>query len=252
MPEATTNAPASIDAQLAELEQAVSAEAAKAETVEEPEKEQSEAPQEPEAPQYGQAFEELAQKKGFKSPDDLVRAYKALESRTTKESQKSRQLEEQLEGIQKLKVDPDATDEQQQALSILENTIKNILSRELAPIKEQFGVQKVDRIIEEMRGNYPEFTGPIVDETLDYMIDHPKVSIEDAYKIVSWDQVRNQSKVTEKRQVKEQEKSRAFVESASGAKSGTELDYSKLTLQELEDILPKSGSFVDSRGKVRQ
>lgn len=248
MPEPTTQAASSIDAKLAQMEQEVSAQAGEAETNEQ--LTETKAP-ESGAPEYGQAFAELAKKKGFKNPDELVRAYQHLESRSTKAEQQASSLQEQLEQVNKMQATPGITDDQQQALAILEQTIERVMAKKLAPIQDTLGVQKVDRMVADMQMIRPDFKGEVVDQTLAYMVDHRGLSMEDAYKIVTFDQHRANSDKQEVRQAKETQKSRAYVESAGSSKT-PETDYSKLSLAELEEILPSANDFIDHRGKMRR
>jgi hypothetical protein len=226
--EPTTKEPvASVDEKIAQLEQAtnkelageVKPEAQKAEEVV------------VEAPEEGQAFKELQEKKGFKSTEDLARAYKALESRSTKAEQSNRALEEQLSSVQKMREAGQLSSEQDQALQVLESTIEKVLSKRLRPIEDSIGIQKVDRMITDFQTQRPDFKGAIVDEVLDYMVDHKGISMEDAYKIKAFDSVSTSAKKSEAVRTRETEVSKAFVESANTAKSGKEIDYSKLSLE---------------------
>lgn len=243
----TTSVAASADQTLEQLEQAVNA---ASEAEQKQSKDHVESAQE-NAPEYGQAFKELAEKKGFKTPDDLVRSYKALESRSTKSEQAKSQLEQQVEQMKQLKDTGQLNTEQEQALAVLESTIDKVLSKKLAPIQEIIGVQKVDRMIGDLQAIHPEFKGAIVDETLDLMMSNKSLSMEDAYKLASWDSVRQTGQSTATKEKKVQEKSRAFTESAANSKSD-DVDYSKLSLEEMENILPTSGDYVDHKGHLRR
>lgn len=250
---ASTSQATSDEAVLAKLEQAVEAQAGEEAGTETADVEtQNKAPEAGEQPEYGQAFKELADKKGFKNVDDLVRSYKAVESRSTKAEQAKSALETQISQLQTMDKKGQLNDEQKQALDTLEATIDKVLSKKLAPVQEALGVQKVDRMVADLKGQYSDFTGAVVDETLDYMLSNPRVSMEDAYKIVSWDQVKAGGAKTQATQQKQKEKSRAYVEGANTAKGGNDLDYSKLSLEELEEILPSSGQFIDHRGNMRR
>lgn len=246
MAEPTTEGAVSVDAQLADMEQAVNAQAGTSETAEQESSEQV-----AETQNDWKIFQQLAEKKGFKSPDDLAKSYMALESRSTKAEQSKAGLEQQLEQIKQLKDTMNVSDEQERALQILEQTVEKALEKRLRPIEETIGVQKVDKMVKDLQTVYPDFTGSVVDQTLDYMVDHRGVSMEDAFKIISWEQVKEKGATSQVKQAKEQEKSRAFVESASSAKSDSSIDYSKLSLDELEDILPAAGQYVDYKGRLK-
>lgn len=248
--DAITKPEASVSDKIAELEQATNKELAAEVTPEAPKAEEvkSEAP----ADEAGQAFKDLQEKKGFKSAEDLARAYKALESRSTKAEQSNRALEEQLQSVQKMREAGQLSSEQDQALQVLETTIEKVLSKRLRPIEDSIGIQKVDRMIADFQAVEPGFKGAIVDEVLDYMVDHKGVPLEDAYKIKAFESVRTSAKKSEAVKARETEVSKAFVESADTAKSGKEIDYSKLSLSELEEIIPAVGQYIDSKGKMRQ
>ena len=144
------------------------------------------------------------------------------------------------------------TSDQDKALQVLESTIEKVLSKRLRPIEDSIGIQKVDRMISDFQSVEPDFKGAIVDEVLDYMVDHKGVSLEDAYKIKAFDTVRTSAKKSDVLKARETEVSKAFVESASAAKSGKEIDYSKLTLEELEEVIPAASQYIDSKGKMRR
>lgn len=248
--EPTTKEPvASVDDKIAQLEQATNKELAGEVTPEAPKAEEKveTAPTE----EVGQAFKDLQEKKGFKSAEDLARAYKALESRSTKAEQSNRTLEEQLQSVQKMREAGELTSDQDKALQVLESTIEKVLSKKMRPIEDAIGIQKVDRMIEDFQAVEPGFKGAIVDEVLDYMVDHKGVPLEDAYKIKAFESVRSSAKKSEAVKTRETEVSKAFVESANTAKSGKEIDYSKLSLEELEEIIPAAGQYIDSKGKLR-
>ncbi len=247
--DAITKPEASVDQKLEQLEQATNKELAAEVTPEAPKAEEvkSEAPTD----EVGQAFKDLQEKKGFKSTEDLARAYKALESRSTKAEQSNRALEEQLSSVQKMREAGQLSSEQDQALQVLESTIEKVLSKRLRPIEDSIGIQKVDRMIADFQTQRPDFKGAIVDEVLDYMVDHKGISMEDAYKIKAFDSVSTSAKKSEAVRTRETEVSKAFVESANTAKSGKEIDYSKLSLEELEEIIPAAGQYIDSKGKLR-
>lgn len=245
---AITNATASAESEMKKAEQAVTAEA-----VTEPSDTTETTEATPaQAPEMGEAYKELMEKKGFKNAEDLAKAYKALESRSTKVDQSRQQLEDQLIRVQEAQKQQNLPPEQEQALKLLESTIERVISNKLRPIQESIGVSKVDKMISDMQSQHPDFKGSIVDETMDYMLDHKGVAMEDAYKILTWDQRRANVQREESIEAKKSAGSRAYVESASSAKNSKDVDYSKLSLAEMEDIIPSSGDFVDSKGRLRK
>lgn len=243
----TTPVAASSEQTLEQLEQAVNAASEQTEGTQSSTEVEASAEN---APDYGQAFKDLAEKKGFKSVDDLVRSYKAAESRSTKAEQARAALEQKLEQANAMKDAGELNTEQEQALRVLESTIDKVLSKKLAPIQEIVGVQKVDRMIADLQSLHPDFTGAVVDETLDIMMSNKSLSMEDAYKLASWEQVKNAGQSTAKREKKVQDKTRAFTESANQSKTD-DIDYSKLSLEELENILPSAGDYIDHKGMRR-
>lgn len=255
MTEPTTNAEASGEAQLAALEQAIQAEAGQSN---EPVVE--DAPQESEqAPEYGQAFQELASKKGFKSVDDLVLAYESLESRSTRAEQsrsaterRVAELETQLGSIQKAQESASLEPEQRDALRLLEDTIQRTIDAQLAPIKQQMGAQKVQSQIEAVKSAFPWADNNDIDATLDNMVQNKSLTMDQAFKLATFEKVQRLNQVKAQAQTQQVQKNRAFVEGASQSKSNSNADYSKMTLDQLEASLPKADNVYTSwRGTTR-
>ncbi len=248
--EATTQAASAGDTitenpELAKLEQAVQAEAVS----------QDSPAQEPEAP-FGQAFQELAEKKGFSNPDDLVKAYQNLESQSTKSSQELRELAKEIRSIKtpQEQADPlkDVPDEQRQALDLLGKVIDERLEKRLQPLKQNLEVQEAQKEINAVKAEFPSVSDSDLQQAIDVVDRHPSLSLSEAVKIITYE---NAAKVQTKqvaKTAKTQEKKRAFVESAGASKSSGSIDYSSLSLEELENILPKSGQFIDYAGKLRK
>jgi len=251
MPEPTTSAASDKVAdspELKQLEQAV-AEAGQTDKTETSSDEQT-----TETSPMGEAFAELAQKKGFKSVDDLVDAYKNAESYSTRMSQELKSIKDEIKSLKTPQPeDPyqNLPADQKQALSLLEQVIDKAVSKRLQPLQEDLEVRRAGNQIEAVKGQYPEVSDSDINQALDIMESNPKMPLEYAIKIATFDKVRSSSQQTQKKTEKIQQKERAFVESAKTSKTG-EVDYSKLTLDELESILPSSGQFVDSKGVLRK
>lgn len=244
-----TTAPASDDVVLAKLEEAVQA---KAESEAAPDASKDVSDESAPEPQYGEAFQELAEKKGFKSVDDLVRSYQNLESHTTRIEQDRKKLIESVKQVAPTKEQSEELPpEQRQALDMLKGVVKEVVDESLGPVKETFDQQRVKEEISEIQTRYPDFKGYALETALRYAMDNPGVSLEDAYKLTSFDSVATVGRTQEAQAAKAKEKSRAFTESAKTAK-GEGVDYSKLSLEEMEQILPKAGQYIDHRGKLRR
>ena len=214
------------------MEQAVNA-AGAAETPNEP----TEQAQEP------SAFDSLAEKKGFKSVDDLVKAYQNLEGQTTKTSQELREIRKAItQQNEPQPEDPlkDLPAEQKQALGLLEGLIERTLDKRLQPIQQDIETRRAGDQISAIKQQYPDLTDSHVERALDYMETNRNVPFGDAVKIVSYDDVRSSSQTQQAQTAKANEKNRAFVESGRTSRTGDNIDYSKLSLEELENILPKS------------
>jgi len=245
----TTKAPASNEAELAKMEQAVKAEAgseAKPDASKESAKEEA-----PES-QFGQAFDDLADKKGFKDVDTLVRSYQELETYKTRlEQDKSKLIDSVKQTVPSKSNAESLPDEQQKALDMLRGVVQDVVGKELAPVKETFDQQRVKDEIASVQTRYPDFKGYALENALRFAMDNPKVSLEDAYKVTSFDSASSVGQAKEEKAAKAKVKTRAFTESAKTAKSDG-VDYSKLSLEEMEQILPKAGQFIDHRGKLRR
>jgi type VI protein secretion system component VasK len=238
---------------LKKLEQAV-AEAGESEATQT----SSEESQQGSAPELGQAFQELAEKKGFKSVEDLARAYQNLEGFNTKLSQEVRAIRDEVKKVTAPKQeDPMANlpPEQQQALKLLRTVIQDEISRTIQPLREDVEVRRAGSEIERVRQTFKESGIPVSDVTMEQAVEvvqrHPSLSLEEAVKLVTYEEAKRVGEVQKNKAEVTQQKKRAFVESAQTSKTG-EVDYSKLSLEELESILPSAGDFVDSRGVLRR
>jgi len=65
------------------------------------------------------------------------------------------------------------------------------------------------------------------------------MELSEAVKLVSFDKTYQKATSLSKKAASTQQNRKAFAESASEARQGDELDYSKMTLEELEKIIPK-------------
>jgi len=116
----------------------------------------------------GQSFEELANKKGFKSPEDMARSYKELESKLSQTSMSKAELE---------KARPsDVTEDA--ARESLEAKIKNI--EEKMELRELFGAR--------------EDAKDYAKQMADYVKDNPNASWETAYKVCKFDDLETTSR----------------------------------------------------------
>jgi hypothetical protein len=251
MDEPTTKPTASSDAgELAKLEQAVKDAAGESIT---PDAQESTAEEAPQAPQFGKEFQDIAEKKGFKSPDDLVRSYRELEAYKTQLEQDRKEL---LAAVKQTA--PQAKDEeelppqQREALSLLEKVVERVMEKKIAPITESFEVQKAKEEISKVQSKFPDFSGYAVENAIRYVQKNPSLTLEEAHKILSYPTRVQEVQTQEFKAAKSAEKAKAYTESARSAKSGSDIDYSKLSLEEMEAILPKAGQYIDHKGKLRR
>lgn len=246
---AASDASIASNPELKQLEQAI-AEAGQAETTQNSSENQA-----AETPQYGEAFTRLAEKKGFKSVDDLVKAYENAEGYSTKLSQEMKDIKSEIRSLKTPQTDNDPyhnlPDEQKKAISILEQVIDRAVSKRLQPLQEDLEVRRAGTQIEAVKGQYPELNDDDINSALDRMEKNHSLTLDDAVKLATFDKFRSSNQTSMKKAEQAQQKQRAFVESAKTSKSG-EVDYSKLTLDELESILPVAGQFVDSKGVLRR
>jgi|GEM_PF-2352010 len=242
--EQTSNTP-----ELLKLEQAIEAEAGTAESPETSSKEN----QETDAP-YGKAFQDLAEKKGFKDVDDLVKAYQNAESSSTRISQEIKDLRTEIKQSNAPQADDPYSDlppEQKQALELLRSVVQDEIGKSISPLKEDFEVKQASLKLQEVRDAFPGVSDYQLDEAITQTEKVPGLTLEQAVKIITYDDARSDGTTQRKRAAKTQQKKRAYVESGKTSKTGGDLDYSKLSLEELEKILPASGQFIDSGGVLR-
>jgi len=237
--------------ELAKLEQAVSKEAVSEDPPQsDPQKQPTD-----DAP-LGQAFQELAEKKGFKSVDDLVQAYEHSESQSTRTNQQLSDLSKEVKSLKTPQGEDDSMKdlppEQRQALDLLGKVIDERLDTKIRPLIQQKEVQEAQQEIGRVREAYPSVNDAQLEQAVGVVEKHPTLSLDEAIRIVTYGEKQVAVKAKAGKTEKTQQKSRAFVESARGSKTGTDIDYSKLSLKELENILPKHGQYIDSEGTLRR
>lgn len=235
--------------ELKKLEQAAMAEQPETEDTS---PEDTQAEDAPEESQFGQAFQSLAEKKGFKDVNDLVRAYENLEGHNTKLAQEVRQaLKETRQQAPQRAPDADMTPEQQKALGLLRSIISEEIQKTVQPLREDVETRRAREEITKVKETYG-VTDSDVDAALYKLQEIPGITLEDAIKLVTFPQARQKANIHKGRTEKTQQKTRAYAESAKTSKSSGDIDYSKLTLEEMEQILPAHGEFVDYSGKLRR
>jgi len=205
----------------------------------------------PEPLDFGQEYERLARKKGFKTPEDLATAYINLESRTSRVENMARDALKRLEPNEGSKVAP-KTPTQDEALEILDERIKNAIREEMAPLRREREKSVVEEEISTIQEKYPDFKGQVVADAIRWAAQRPGTNLEEAYKALTFDIARNAAMATLKKEEKKKEKKSAYAEGAASANSSRDIDYESMTLEELEEVLPKAGPFVDSKGVLRK
>lgn len=235
MPKPTTDDNASSELtpqkEIAQIEQAQESEAGKAE--------------QPEKTQEPTAFEKLAEVKGFDSVEDLVESYKNLEAKLAPQTRELKELRSMVEEIKESTTpkpeDPyaDLPQEQREAVSLLEKIVARQLDQRLSPIVEQAEVDRAKSKIQAIKETYPEITNDEIDQALEVMKQYTRMSLDEAVKIVSFDRTYGKLQKVNQKTASNQQNKKAFAESASEARKEDNLDYSKMTLEELEEIIPR-------------
>ena len=194
----------------------------------------------------GKEYEKLAEKKGFKTPDDLARSYEDLESRTSRVEQMAR------DALKKVDQAPKESNEQAEALEVLRGVVREELRGAMQPLQEDRNRQQVDKEIQKVREAYPDFEGRIVDDAMQLAASGRAKNLEDAYRILTFDIARGRASEIVQKEEKLTQKKTAFAEPASGAAGSKDIDYDGMTLDELEKVLPKAGDFIDHKGNYRR
>jgi len=235
MSKSTTDGNASAETtpevEIAKIEQAQASEADKA--------------GQPDKTQEQSAFEKLAADKGFSSVDDLVESYRNLESKLAPQSRELKELKKMVQKIQESTTpkeeDPfsDLPQEQKEAISLLEKIVARQLDKRLSPLVQQAEVEQAKSKIQAVKQTYPDISDAEIESALDVMEKYPRMELSEAVKLVSFDKTYQKATSLSKKAASTQQNRKAFAESASEARQGDELDYSKMTLEELEKIIPK-------------
>ena len=215
----------------------------------------NEEPAKEDAPEMGQAFQDLAEKKGFKSVDDLVQAYQNAEGQNTKLAQEMKGLAKEVKQINAPQADDpykDLPEDQKQALDLLRGVVGEVVDTKLQPLRTDLDNRSAQSEIDAVKGEYSNASESQIDQAITVVENHPSLTLDDAMKIVTYGEARIASTAQQSKAAKDKQKTRAFVESNKTAKTGGDIDYSKLSLEELEKILPKSGQFIDHKGVLRR
>lgn len=228
MPDSTINDNASIQAEIAEIEKATSSKTEEAE---------------PTTEQKQSAFEALAAKKNFGSVDDLVVAYENLEKMVAPQSSELKELRKMVEEIKK-STTPAVKDEfddlpqdQRDALSLIEKLLDRKLESKLSPLLERVEVEKASKKIDEVRKSFPGVNDGEIQQAISIMEKYPSMSLEDAVKIASYERTSKGAAASADRVAKEQKNKRTFTESASSARAGDDVDYSKMSLEDIAEMI---------------
>ena len=208
----------------------------------------SESVTEPEVPgaqtNPGKDFEELANKKGFKSPDDLAKAYSELEADNTRtKMDNSDLLKAREEGLSSKtddkvpEITSDMTDDE--AKAVLNKHIDEQLESKLRPIQEK---QAINDVVNKYP-DAPKYFGKMAE----HVKNNPKESWESAYKNVKFDDLATEAKQEGRNEAvaNQAAKSSAQVEASSVKQSKVDdlkaqLGDKNIPLSEIEKNLPHS------------
>lgn len=186
------------------------------------------------------AFDELAGKKGFGSVDELVDAYTNLESKMNPTMQELKELKGMVKSIQETnkpeEKDPyvDLPKEQQDAINLLNGLLEKQLSSKLSPLLKKLEVEEAAGRIKSVRAKFPGVSDGELDSAITIMEKYPEMQLAEAVKIASYDRATQEAKKRTERRSKTRS---SFTESASSARTGEDVDYSKMTISELESML---------------
>lgn len=129
-----------------------------------------------EAPK-GTTFQELAAKKGWNSPDDLAKAYRELESHSTKVSQKASDLEKEF--FSKQESSPSQTLPDDAALQELDKFVNQRVSKEIQAIRAEFQDREARRELREVMDKNQDF-GKYAKDIKEIKTQYPNMSFNDA------------------------------------------------------------------------
>jgi hypothetical protein len=235
MPEPTTGAQASVEAspqaEIAEIEKAVAAQAGEGEPTSEN--------QEP------SAFDKLAAKKGFKSVEDLVASYENLEKTLAPQASELKELRRMVGEInQQIKpkekdILDDLPEDQRGAVSLLEQVLERKIKTLMAPVLEKVEVEKASKRIQDVKEAFPGTDTADIDKAISIMEKYRDMTLEDAVRIATYEKAKQGAANVSRKTATNQQNKRAFAESASSARNADETDYSKMTFEELEQIIPR-------------
>lgn len=144
-----------------------------------------EVPAEPSKSSDETNFESVAAKKGFKTPDDLAKAYANLESQNTKVSMKAAELEKQFfpdsPKTTEQRVEKAYSDDEQKALSEL----RSFISREaVEPLKQEFDLKLRTELakieLSQVIKDNPDFAN-YANEVKEFKSKYPDMPFREAY-----------------------------------------------------------------------
>lgn len=130
------------------------------------------------------SFEAIASKKGFKSPDDLAKAYANLERQTTRVSQKAADYEKVFfsqpqEQKQEVYAMPNLTDETK-ALDELDKFVNERTQKAISQAELKFRTELAKIELNQVIEKTPDF-GDYVTEVKELKTKYPEMSFRDAY-----------------------------------------------------------------------
>lgn len=129
----------------------------------------------PQANASGTTFEELAAKKGFKSPDDLAKAYANIESHSTKVAQEKSELEK-LFFQQPTQPEPKQPDD---ALAELDRFVSEKLSEKEKQLEHKFETKLAKLELEKVIEKNPDFQ-KYASDVKDIKVRFPNMSFSEA------------------------------------------------------------------------
>lgn len=129
-----------------------------------------------EAPK-GTTFQELAAKKGWKSPDDMAKSYREIESHSTKVSQKASDLEKEF-----FNREPSAPSQQMPddaALQELDKFVNERVKKEVQAIRSEWQDREARRELREVMDKNQDF-GKYAKDVKELKTQYPNMSFGDA------------------------------------------------------------------------
>lgn len=126
----------------------------------------------------GTTFQELAAKKGWNSPDDLAKAYRELESHSTKISQKASDLEKEF--FSKQESSPSQQPTEDAALQELDKFVNERVKKEVQAIRSEWQDREARRELREVMDKNQDF-GKYASDIKNIKGQYPNMSFSDAY-----------------------------------------------------------------------